>query len=355
MIVNQDSLAQWRQRARQQPSGCTVLDLEADSLHRHKERLCLIQYGDAEGVEIIDPLCIEDMRYFSQWMSESEIWMHGADYDMNLLQQAYGVLPVMILDTQVAARLLGYRQFGLAGLVENLFGVVLSKKNQKADWGKRPISPAMEEYAKADVAYILPMAEIFVQQLQEKGRYAWFIECCQNNMDKARKRFGSNDSDPWRIKGSGRLNNRGLAALRALWNWRDREAAAWDRPSFMVCSNDDLLQWSSALQQFRTVTPRKNFNTQRALRFHKVIDHFQAMDEEDYPARAPRKFRTFDELFDERLEALMAQRDALSEQLGIESSFLASRSQLEAIAINQEEGMQQLMQWQRELFSTPAS
>ncbi len=328
-----------------------MLDLEADSLHRHKERLCLIQYGDDEGVEIIDPLCIEDMRMFTQWMSEAELWMHGADYDMNLLQNAYGVLPTMILDTQVAARLLGYRQFGLAGLVEKLFDVVLSKKNQKADWGKRPIPPAMEQYAKADVAYILPMADRFVSELHEKGRYEWFLECCENNMDKARKRFDVVDNEPWRIKGSGRLNPRGLAALRTLWHWRDREAANWDRPSFMVCSNDDLIQWSNALQQFRTVTPKRNFNTQRASRFTKTVDHFQALDEEDYPARAPRKARVFDELFEARLDELMAQRDKIADSLDIEASFIASRSQLEAIALNKEKGLEQLMRWQRELFA----
>ncbi len=350
MITTQDELAEWRKRAREQQVARTVLDLEADSLHRHKERLCLIQYADAEGVEIIDPLCIEDMRLFSQWMSESEIWMHGADYDMNLLQSAYGVLPVLILDTQVAARLLGYRQFGLAGLVESLFDVVLSKKNQKADWGKRPISPTMEEYAKADVAYILPMADLFIKELHEKGRYEWFIECCQNNMDKARKRFNSPEGDPWRIKGSGRLNPRGLAALRSLWTWRDKEAAAWDRPAFMVCSNDELIQWSNALQQFRSVSPRKSFHQQRSMRFHKAVEQFQAIDEEDYPTRAPRKARIHDDQFEEKLAALIAQREVVAEELGIEGSFIASRSQLEVVALAPEEGWAQLMNWQRKLL-----
>ena len=90
------------------------------------------------GVAIIDPLAIEDMRLFAVWMEQAEVWMHGADYDMNLLQTAYGALPRLILDTQIAARLLGFRQFGLAALVEHFFGITLSKKNQKADWGQRP-------------------------------------------------------------------------------------------------------------------------------------------------------------------------------------------------------------------------
>ena len=106
MITDTTSLAEWRARAQRQPKGRTVLDLEADSLHRHREKLCLIQYGDSEGETIIDPLVIEDMRLFTQWLEGAEVWMHGADYDMTLLQRAYGSLPAMIWDTQIAARLL---------------------------------------------------------------------------------------------------------------------------------------------------------------------------------------------------------------------------------------------------------
>ena len=159
MIEDAQALFEWKQRAARQKQGRTVLDLEADSLHRHREKLCLIQYADEEdGVCIIDPLAIEDMSLFTLWLQEADVWMHGADYDMSLFQGAYGVLPHMILDTQIAARLVGFRQFGLAALVEHYYGIVLSKKNQKADWGKRPIPPAMQEYAQGDVKFMLEMA-----------------------------------------------------------------------------------------------------------------------------------------------------------------------------------------------------
>ena len=48
MISDSEALFQWKQRAAAQPQGRTVLDLEADSLHRHREKLCLIQYADAD-------------------------------------------------------------------------------------------------------------------------------------------------------------------------------------------------------------------------------------------------------------------------------------------------------------------
>ncbi len=350
MITEHKALANWRKRADKQPLGRTVLDLEADSLHRHREKLCLIQYADAEGVAIIDPLSIEDMRLFTDWLREADVWMHGADYDMSLFQNAYGVLPHMILDTQIAARLLGFRQFGLAALVEHFYDVKLSKKNQKADWGKRPIPPAMQEYAQGDVKYMLEMADMLVAELRHKGRYDWFRESCVVNQERGRQRFEAGAQDPWRIKGCGKLNRRGLAALRTLWTWRDREAAEWDKPSFMVCGNEDLLRWSLALQEFRTVFPHSRFHNHRAARFRKAVEHFQVLDEEDYPKKPRHERQEISPEFDNLLEHWTLRRNVIAEELNLETSLIASRQQLEAIAADETSGLAQLMDWQRGLL-----
>lgn len=354
MITDRDSLLAWKHRASLQGVGRTVLDLEADSLHRYREKLCLIQYADVEGVVVIDPLMIEDMRPFSIWLQEVEVWMHGADYDMSLLQHSYGVLPKMILDTQIAARLLGFQQFGLAALVEHFFGISLSKKNQKADWGRRPITPDMLEYAQGDVAYMLEMADLMVAELKRLGRYDWFIESCKCSMERARQRFACSHADSWRIKGSGKLNRRGLAALRTLWRWRAREAEEWDRPAFMVCSNDELLRWSMQLQEFRVAFPIPRGNSLRIARFHKAVEYFQLLDEEEYPSVPTPVRHHHPPHFEQHLEAWISRRDALAADLRIESSVIASRSQLEAIAAHEEEGLQQLMSWQRELLISAA-
>lgn len=350
MITDQQELYRWNKRAAAQPQGRTVLDLEADSLHRHREKLCLIQYGDAGGVVIIDPLALEDMRLFTLWLEEADVWMHGADYDMSLLQNAYGILPHMILDTQIAARLLGFRAFGLAALVEHFYDIHLSKKNQKADWGKRPIPPDMEQYAAGDVQYMLGMADILVAELKSKGRFDWFMESCACNLEKGRQRFKEGAQDPWRIKGCGSLNRRGLAALRELWLWRDAEAAEWDRPAFMVCSNDELLRWSTALEEFRPVTPHRSFHTHRAARFRHAVEHFQLMDEEEYPLRPRHERREQDAGFDSCLEAWIARRNAVAAELDIEECMIASRAQLEHVAADEEKGLAALMSWQRSLL-----
>lgn len=348
MISEKEELLEWRKRASAQPQGRVVLDLEADSLHRYQEKICLIQYADETGSCLIDPLAIEDMSPFYHWLKETEVWMHGADYDMCLFLRAWETLPAMIWDTQTAARLLGFRQFGLAALVEHFYGVALSKSSQKADWAKRPLSPTMVTYALNDVNYMLEMADKLMAALREKGRTGWFEEICRHSMERARERYQTGHPDPWRIQGSGKLNRKGLAALRELWTWRDAEAKSWDKPAFMVCSNADLLQWSDALQEQRHVQPSSRFHTHRRNRFNDALQKFYLLDEDDYPCRPRLQRRQHSDQFEANLARLCKRRDEKAEELGMEGSFIITRAALEAIAEDEEKGMSSLLNWQRE-------
>ncbi len=348
MIREKDTLLDWRKRAYEQPKARVVLDLEADSLHRYQEKICLIQYADEHGACVIDPLAIEDMAPFYQWLKETEVWMHGADYDMCLFLRACNALPAMIWDTQTAARLLGFRQFGLAALVEHFYGVELSKTSQKADWARRPLSEAMITYALNDVKYMLGMADMLTSQLCDLGRYEWFVESCHHSMQKAMERHHAGNAEPWRIQGSGKLNRRGLAALRELWMWRDNEAKVWDKPSFMVCSNADLLKWSQALQDQLGVSPSPRFHQHRRERFLEVVRRFYLIDEDEYPIKQKHVKKVYADDFDDKVSALCELRDRKSEELNIEGSFLITRAIMEAIAEDEETGKAQLLNWQRE-------
>lgn len=354
MITGYQELLDWQRRACRQRQGRTVLDLEADSLHRYRERLCLIQYADEQGVEIIDPLALSDeMQPFCEWLAGAEVWMHGADYDMTLLLNAYGVLPRLILDTQIAARLLGHEQFGLAALVEHYFGITLSKKNQKADWGRRPISPDMEQYAQGDVIYMLKMADLMVDKLKALGRYDWFLESCEFNMMRARRRKHVARA-PWRIKGSGKLARRGLAALRQLWRWREAEAEVIDRPPFMVCLNEDLLRWSEQIQNFNPVTPLPHGPSLRIAHFRRALREIFSMDEEEYPLLLTRKRKTIPLHPESVIDSLLEKRDAVAAELGIEPALVASRAQLEQTSFTKYDASPEgLMRWQRRLLGLP--
>ena len=235
--------------------------------------------------------------------------------------------------------------------MEHYYGVVLSKKNQRANWGLRPMPDDMKEYAQGDVKYMLEMADKLVAELRQLGRYEWFLESCACNLEHGRERHASTGQDPWRIKGSGKLNRRGLAALRALWLWRDKEAATIDRPAFMVCSNDELIRWSTALQEFRPAFPHSSMHHHRAARFRKAVEHFQLLDEEEYPKLIKRTHHESDAHFDSRVEKWAARRNAIAEELALDPSLIATRSQIESIATHEDKGLAQLMSWQRALLT----
>ena len=183
LITTETGLSELLESLRKRSDFDAGFDLEADNLHRYAEQLCLIQVSDGEDSHLVDPLEISDLSALGEYFAESTIWLHGADFDMRLMMGEFGRLPKMVLDTQIAARLLGIARFSYANLVEQFFEVKLSKSSQKENWGQRPLPQKMCEYARNDVRYLLPMAEKLVAELREKNRYQWFVESCEAAMN----------------------------------------------------------------------------------------------------------------------------------------------------------------------------
>lgn len=324
-----------------------AIDTEADSLHRYRESLCLIQFAAGEHCLLIDPLAIKDLSALSSLLDRSVVWMHGADYDMTMLKRQFGSIPAVVYDTQIGARLLGARKFGLADLVSHYFGIELSKSSQKADWGKRPLSDKMIEYALNDVRYLMPMGDMIVTDLKARGRFAWFEESCIAARKKVLERDDSRD-EAWRIQGSGRLDRRGLALLRGVWNWRDSEAEAWDRPSFMVATNRQLVEWSVTLAEGGTLNLPPYFRPDRVRRLREALAAVDALPESEYPERPKGNRRRRDSGFDHRLDGLLKIRDEVSKQLDIDGSLIAARAVLESIAAEEASPETLLLVWQRQ-------
>jgi len=323
-----------------------ALDTEADSLHRYRESLCLIQFAAGSDCVLIDPLAIDDLSPLGEFLAAATVWMHGADYDMTMLKRQFGELPAKVYDTQIGARLLGARKFGLGDLVSHYFGIELSKSSQKADWGKRPLSPKMVEYALNDVHYLLEMGEKIVAELAAKGRLEWFEESC----DAARKKVLERDDlkeEVWRVQGSGKLEPIGLAYLKALWHWRDEEAKAWDRPSFMVAPNRQLLEWSIDLAGRRNIDLPRHFRSERIKRFKEALALVASLSQSEWPERPQGKRRKRDRDFDRRLDGLLKARETEAAKLDIDGSLIAPRATLEALAADEAEASEVLLRWQR--------
>ena len=347
MIDTTDRLVSHLQASRKgSEAPVCAIDTEADSLHRYRESLCLIQFADRNDPVLIDPLAIEDLSAFGAYLADATVWMHGADYDMTMFKRQFGALPPVVYDTQIGARLLGVRRFGLGDLVSRYFGVELSKSSQKADWGKRPLSPKMIEYALNDVRYLLEMGDLIVTELKNLGRYDWFEESCAAARQRVLDRDDSKEEN-WRIQGSGKLERFGLVCLRALWYWRDAEAKAWDRPSFMVTPNRQLLEWSADLANRKNISLPHHFRPDRVKRFRAAVAAVESLAEKDWPDRVTGKRRKLDRDFERKVTAMIKTREQAAVQLDIEGSLIAPRSVLESLVAGDAEPADVLLGWQR--------
>src|SRR5437773_9443039 len=264
-----------------------AVDTEADRLHCYREKLCLLQVSLREGDFLVDPLVENDLAPLADTLARKEIVLHGADYDLRLLRRALNFQPARLFDTVIAARLLGIREFSYAALVGKYFGIELAKGSQKANWALRPLSPKMEEYARNDTHYLLPLAEKVETQLIERDRFGWFQQSCERASVSAAIDRERDTEEAWRIRGSGLIRGREAAILRALWHWRDREAERFDRPSFHVLRNDQLLETARAAS--RGETPQfRHFSELRRREFQATINASLAVKKEDCPERPKR-------------------------------------------------------------------
>jgi len=329
--------------------GRVAIDTEADSLHCYREKLCLLQVSLPEGDFLVDPLAENDLGALADTLARKEIILHGADYDLRLLRRALDFRPTRVFDTVIAARLLGVREFSYAALVEKYFGIALAKGSQKANWALRPLSEKMEEYARNDTHYLLELAEKLEKQLTEHERLGWFQQSCERAMVLAAIDRERDMEEVWRIRGSGLIRGREAAVLRALWYWRDREAQKFDRPSFHILRNDQLLEIVHAA--LRGETPQfRHFSERRARDFRTTIEEALAIKEEEWPETRRRRGERPTREMERAAEAMRKKRDHAAHQLNIEPSFIAPRATIDAIAADRACADQLLVPWQRSLL-----
>jgi ribonuclease D len=329
-----------------------AVDTEADSLHAYPEKVCLIQISTAEGDRLVDPLAGLNLEPFLAALAGHELIMHGADYDLRLLSKHHEFIPKAIFDTMLAARLLGLRQFSLGHLVEQFLGVKLEKGPQKANWARRPLTERMESYARNDTRYLKPLADRLGAELKARGRLEWHREACaQLIRDSSRPRSSDVDS-AWRVKGSHALDRRGLAVLRELWQWREGEAVAANRPPFFILSHELLVDLAAAAAAGRPLNPLfpAHLSPRRRAGMEKSVARALALPPQEHPQLLRPKGRRPSEPERRRFLELQRRRDLRAAELGLDPTLIASRATLSDLAHDWDKHAADLMTWQRKLL-----
>lgn len=337
------------------------VDTEADSLHHYFEKLCLIQISSPEQNFIVDPLTGIDLAPLTSLLGKKEILCHGADFDIRMLRKFGGYEPGRVFDTMLAAQFAGYPRPSLAALVEQHFGVVLSKANQKADWSKRPLTQSMLDYAVNDTRYLLKLKEILTAQLEELGRVSWYQEMCEAMVSQTSRTRESDPDELWRIKGSKDVRGRALALVKELWHWREEEAKRRDRPRFKVLSTEQIIPIALWIDQHAGqpvwecgvlpmgVRERKPASLQEA------VDRAMATDPQTlFRAKKKGVFRRWTNEQETRLQRLKDARKRLSEELKMDASLICTNAVLETIVSDEDPSIRPeslFQRWQWNLMS----
>jgi ribonuclease D len=169
-----------------------AVDTESNSLYAFREQLCLLQFSTPQTDYLVDPLALDELTPLASIFSDPRIEkiFHAVEYDLICLKRDFNISICNLFDTMQAARILGYHQVGLDSILSAKLGILLNKKYQKANWGERPLSPEMLNYARLDTHYLLDLRDRLQIELQEHGRWELaqeeFVRLAQgNDSDKA--------------------------------------------------------------------------------------------------------------------------------------------------------------------------
>ena len=333
-----------------------ALDTEADNLFRYRTRVCLLQIHVVGEIHLVDLLA--DLPLDPLWarLAAKPLIMHGSDYDLRLLWEFCRFQPQSLFDTMFAAQLLNIPRFGLAALLEQNFGVQLDKDHQKANWSQRPLDRDMLDYAAMDVYYLPGLRDRLKAELVRLGRLDWMEQKCRWQMAVARDGFTGPDENDWRINGSEKLRGRGLGVLHAIWHWREGWAEKLNTPPFKVTGNELLGRIARASDEDRPIEDVLDLHLGR--RHDRLFPSLAAAVRQGFatdPSTLPRRERRreFNTMSVEELarqDRLKADRDRLAQDLNLDPTLIATRSQLVLIARDPAGIDSVLLPWQAQLL-----
>ncbi len=242
LIENRESLKEMTDRLAREP--LLAVDTESNSLYAYQEQVCLIQFSIPGFDYLVDPLAVRDLSSLSPLFSNPKIEkvLHGAEYDVMCLARDFNFQIVNLFETRVASRTLGWKRTGLRDLLEQVLSVNVDKRFQRANWGKRPLSSEMLDYARLDTHFLPKLRDHLHQLLRNNGSLEEAQELCELMTDPPRRENGFKPDGFWRIAHSRELSPRKAAILRELYTMRDTYARRQNRPPFKILGDKSLLE-----------------------------------------------------------------------------------------------------------------
>lgn len=202
--------------------------------------LCVAQMATDDEAVVIDALAPGiDLTPFFQLMADEKVIkvFHAARQDIEILWNMAKTIPHPLVDTQVAAMVLGYGDsISYDQLVQRITGDVLDKSNRFTDWTRRPLSDAQLTYALSDVTHLRKVYEKLAADLAKRDRASW-VEA-EMGILTSPETYRMDPERAWERLKTRVRKPKELAVLMEVAAWREREAQTRDVPRSRVLKDD---------------------------------------------------------------------------------------------------------------------
>jgi len=321
--------------------------------------LCVAQMASPDEAVVIDALApgIDLAPFFALMTDENVIKVfHAARQDIEIVWNLAKKIPHPIVDTQVAAMVLGYGDsISYDQLVQRITGDMLDKSHRFTDWTRRPLSEAQITYALSDVTHLRDVYVKLAADLAKRERTHWVEaemavltspETYRMEPEKAWERLKSRVRKP-----------RDLAVLIEIAAWREREAQTRDVPRSRVLKDDAVgdiaTQAPTTVDRLGSLRslPRGFERSRWGEAIVEAVKRGLARDQATLPKLdrfrpAPNGAAT--------VELLKVLLRMTAERHGVAAKVIATVDELDRIAASDEADVPAMKGWRRELFGEKA-
>ncbi|MET0874528.1 MAG: ribonuclease D [Pseudolabrys sp.] len=238
LITTTDQLAGACARAASHPY--VTVDTEFLRETTYYPLLCVAQMASADEAVVIDALANGiDLAPFFDLMANEKVTkvFHAARQDIEIVWNLAQKIPHPIVDTQVAAMVLGYGDsISYDQLVQRITGDTLDKSHRFTDWTRRPLSDAQITYALSDVTHLRAVYLKLTEDLEKRGRNSW-VEA-EMDVLTSPDTYRADPERAWERLKTRVRKPKELAVLIEVAEWREREAQTRDVPRGRVLKDD---------------------------------------------------------------------------------------------------------------------
>ena len=323
-------------------------------------RLGLVQVGTPDEALAIDALADEiDLQPLFDLLDDGSVLkvFHAARQDVEIFVNLTGRVPTPMFDTQIAAMVCGYGDsVGYERLVRDIAKKSIDKTMRFTDWSKRPLGKKQIDYALGDVTHLRKIYEKLSKRMEDTGRAEWLSEEMDILTDTSTYLIAPEDA--WKRLKTRSRKPRYLANVRALAAWREATAQSNDIPRNRVLKDESLTEIAAQapksadeLMSLRAIK-RDRVGNDRARELIGVLDEVRNLRNDELPEPPAERPDTSDN--GPSMELLKVLLKLKCDSHKVAQKLIASSSDIEALAADDNADVRALSGWRREVFGEDA-